>query len=83
MGTAAPLSPLAVIDPMPSLQFGNLSISEADATRPLFAGLTPGFVGLYQINVTIPATIEKGPNVPVFLNMGNNLFSNTVELAIE
>ena len=82
-GTAAPLSPLAVIDPMPSLQFGNLSISEADATRPLFVGLTPGFVGLYQINVTIPATVEKGPNVPVFLNMGNNLFSNTVELAIE
>ena len=49
----------------------------------VFVGLTPGFVGLYQINVTIPATVEKGPNVPVFLNMGNNIFSNTVELAIE
>jgi uncharacterized protein (TIGR03437 family) len=82
-GTAAPSNPLAVIAPMPVLQFGRTSISESDSTAPLFVGLTPGFVGLYQINVTIPATVEKGPNVPVFLNMGNNVFSNTVELAIE
>ena len=80
-GTAAPSSPLAVIDPMPVLQFGNTS--SADATTPLFVGLTPGFAGLYQINATIPATVEKGPNVPVFLDMGNNIFSNRVELAIE
>jgi len=82
-GTAAPSSPLAVIDPQPVLQFGNISISQDDATTPLFVGLTPGFVGLYQINVTLPATVERGPNVSVFLDMGNNLFSNTVELAIE
>jgi len=65
------------------LQFGNISISQGDATTPLFVGLTPGFVGLYQINVTIPETVEKGPNIPVFLDMGNNIFSNRVELAIE
>lgn len=82
-GTAAPSNPLAVIAPTPVLQFGKTSISESDSTAPLFVGLTPGFVGLYQINVTIPATVEKGPNVPVFLNMGGNVFSNTVELAIE
>lgn len=82
-GTAAPSSPLAVVDPMPKLQFGSVSISGDDATTPLFVGLTPGFVGLYQINVTIPSTVERGPNVPVFLNMGNNVFSNSVELAIE
>jgi uncharacterized protein (TIGR03437 family) len=82
-GTAAPSNPLAVIAPMPVLQFGRTSISESDSTDPLFVGLTPGFVGLYQINVTIPSTVEKGPNVPVFLNMGGNVFSNTVELAIE
>jgi uncharacterized protein (TIGR03437 family) len=82
-GAAAPSSPLATISPMPVLQFGNNSISISDATTPLFVGLTPGFVGLYQINVTLPSTVERGPNVPVFLNMGSNVFSNTVELAIE
>lgn len=82
-GAGAPASPLAVVSPMPVLQFGRTSISIADATTPLFVGLTPGFVGLYQINVTLPSTVEKGANVPVFLNMGNNVFSNTVELAIE
>lgn len=82
-GVGAPTSPLAQISPLPGLIFGNQSISLADSTRPLFVGLTPNFVGLYQINVTIPAGVEKGPRVPVFLNMGNNVFSNTVELAIE
>ncbi|MFN0102284.1 MAG: hypothetical protein ACKV2U_09355 [Bryobacteraceae bacterium] len=82
-GTASPSSPLAVIDPMPVLQIGNISISQADATTPLFAGLTPGFVGLYQINVTLPETVEKGSNISMFLDMGNNVFSNRVELAIE
>jgi uncharacterized protein (TIGR03437 family) len=82
-GTAAPSSPLAVVDPMPKLQFGSRSISGDDATVPFFVGLTPGFVGLYQINVIIPRDTEKGPNVPVFLNMGGNVFSNPVELAIE
>ncbi|HEU0123178.1 MAG TPA: hypothetical protein VFQ91_21790 [Bryobacteraceae bacterium] len=82
-GAASPSSPLAQITPTPLVQFGRLSISGSDGTAPLFVGLTPGFVGLYQINVTIPSTVEKGSNVPVFLNMGDNVFSNTVELAIQ
>lgn len=77
-GTAAPSSSLAVITPTPTVQFGS-----GDATAPLFVGLTPGFVGLYQINVTIPPSVDKGPNVPIFLAMENNVFSNRVELAIE
>lgn len=82
-GAAAPASPLAQITPMPLLQFGRNSISSNDGVTPLFVGLTPGFVGLYQINVTIPDRVERGADVPVFLNMGNNVFSNIVTLAIE
>ncbi len=82
-GTAAPSNPLAVIAPMPTVIFGSQAVSQSDATTPLFVGLTPGFVGLYQINVTLPPAVEKGPRVPMFLAMGDNVFSNPVELAIE
>lgn len=47
----------------------------------LFSGLAPGFVGLYQINVRVPATISPGANVPVTLRVGTTL-SNTVTLAV-
>jgi uncharacterized protein (TIGR03437 family) len=36
----------------------------------LFSGLTPGFVGLYQINAALPAGVPKGPDVPMVLTIG-------------
>ncbi len=33
----------------------------------LFAGLTPGYVGLYQVNATVPPGITPGDQVPVVL----------------
>ena len=32
-----------------------------------FAGLAPGYAGLYQVNVVVPAGITPGANVPVIL----------------
>jgi len=46
-----------------------------------FAGLAPGFVGLYQVNVQIPAGVPPGPAVPLVL-LQNGVPSNTVSLAI-
>lgn len=50
--------------------------------RVLFAGLAPGFVGLYQVNVEIPAGVEPGAGVPLVL-VQNGVPSNTVTLAIQ
>src|SRR5262249_8380520 len=47
---------------------GSLSVAQAPVTalvqglawRPDFAGLTPGFIGLYQVNLPIPAAAPPG-----------------------
>ena len=47
-----------------------------------FAGLAPGFVGLYQVNVQIPDGITPGSAVALVLAQ-NGVASNTVTLAIK
>lgn len=46
-----------------------------------FSGLTPGTVGLYQINAKIAATAQTGIAVPLTVRMGGKL-SNTVTIAV-
>jgi uncharacterized protein (TIGR03437 family) len=50
---------------------------------PAYAGLTPGSVGLYQINVFLPANSMQGSAVPVYLDMGGGVLSNRVDIAIQ
>jgi uncharacterized protein (TIGR03437 family) len=47
-----------------------------------FAGLAPGFVGLYQVNVQIPDGLAPGPAVPLVLTQ-NGVASNRVTLALQ
>jgi uncharacterized protein (TIGR03437 family) len=53
---------------------------------PTFAGLAPGAVGLYQINVMIPIDSPAGDSIPlstrVYLADGSVVDSNTVTIAI-
>ncbi len=46
-----------------------------------FAGMTPGLVGLYQVNVQIPAGVTPGPAVPLVLTQ-SGVPSNTVTLSV-
>jgi uncharacterized protein (TIGR03437 family) len=48
--------------------------------RPMFAGLSPGFVGLYQINLTLPAGLSSGPHALRVTAGGAT--SNAVTLAV-
>jgi len=50
---------------------------------PLYVGLTPNFVGLYQVNVTIPADAPRGTAVPIALVSDEEGSSNRVNIAIE
>jgi uncharacterized protein (TIGR03437 family) len=46
-----------------------------------FAGLTPGFAGLYQINVTVPESAQPGSTVPVVITASGNR-SRPVTIAV-
>jgi len=60
-GGAAPLSTLShTVNPV------TVTIGGQPA-QVLFAGLAPGFAGLYQVNIVVPAGIPSGVNVPVVL----------------
>ncbi len=81
-GDPAPaVEPFARVVPTPTVFFGT-GFTGGVPSVPSFVGLTPGFVGLYQINVTIPVFAPTGKNVPVRLE-GIGYVSNTVEIAIE
>jgi uncharacterized protein (TIGR03437 family) len=46
-----------------------------------YSGLAPGFVGLYQVNVQIPATVASG-NLNVVIAIGSQT-SKTVTMAVQ
>ena len=50
---------------------------------PFFTGMTPGFVGLFQINVTLPDFLTTNPRTPITLEFGDGRRSNTVDVAVE
>jgi uncharacterized protein (TIGR03437 family) len=74
-GAAAQANPLSLTSTMPTVTIGGL-------VAPLnFAGLAPGFTGLYQVNAQVPASASTGDEVPVVLSVGNAT-SNTVTISV-
>lgn len=48
----------------------------------LFSGLAPGFPGLYQLNVSLPAGMAPGLALPFSVQQSNST-SNTVQIAVQ
>lgn len=81
-GAAAPgAEPLARVVPTPTVFFSG-GLTGGIAAAPFYVGMTPGSVGLYQINVLVPGNAPSGSKIPLRLE-GPGLLSNTVEIAIE
>ena len=73
-GAASPSNPLAHPSVAPALTLNGV-------TQPYqFAGLTPGIVGLYQINFLVPSTTADGDMLLVISQSG--LASNSVILPV-
>ena len=75
-GTASPVNPLSGATAAVSVVVGG------KAAPVLFAGLTPGSAGLYQVNAVIPGDAPLGDQVPIQLSVGG-LDSPAVTMAIQ
>jgi uncharacterized protein (TIGR03437 family) len=74
-GNPALSSPLAKAAVMPTVTLGGAP------AQVQFAGLTPGFVGLVQINIQLPASLPPGVSLPLEVAFGSAA-SQTVNLRV-
>lgn len=83
-GAASPSAePLGRVVTNPKVCFGTPSpFNQGMCVDPLFAGLSPGFVGLYQINVVIPANVPADDMLSLRLTTDDG-DSNPVQIAVK
>jgi uncharacterized protein (TIGR03437 family) len=79
-GTAAPQGRLVRLSDKIKVVIGGVEID------PLFSGLAPGTVGLFQVNVQLPSQVPIGSAVPTVIHVilpdGTVVESNVVTVAI-
>ena len=80
-GAAAGSDQLSRLTETPKVSFGQNFFGPF--VDPLFVGLAPGFVGLYQLNVRVPNNLVANPNTPIRLDWPDGASSNTVEIVVE
>lgn len=75
-GGASPAAPAAKTNDQPHVTVGGKTASVA------FSGLTPGLVGVYQINALVPSGVTAGDQVPVIITISGQV-SPTVTIALK
>jgi uncharacterized protein (TIGR03437 family) len=65
-GSVSPSNPAAVVLLQPNVSLGGVSCPVT------FAGLTPGQIGIYQINVNVPQGVTQGLEVPLTVCQGTS-----------
>lgn len=72
MGAVTPAVADGAIPGASNINATPLSVYVADvAVTPIYAGMAPGYPGLYQMNFTIPLTISTSGPVPLAINTPN------------
>ena len=80
-GEAASASPLNRSVDTPLVNFSQSPFGLVGT--PSFTGMTPGFVGLFQINIALPENLPTNARTPITLEFGDGRRSNTVDVAVE
>jgi uncharacterized protein (TIGR03437 family) len=80
VGSGANGSQIPTLARAPQVRIGGQAVAAGNVQ---FAGLSPGFVGLYQVNVQLPAGVATGNAVPVQITTAEGQTSNTVSIAIQ
>jgi uncharacterized protein (TIGR03437 family) len=75
-GAPAQSIPLSYSLTIPTVTIGGVSANVS------YSGLAPTLVGLYQVNVLVPASVSPGNTVPVVLSVGGAA-SNGVTIAVQ
>jgi uncharacterized protein (TIGR03437 family) len=65
-GMPAPSNPLPLATVVPSVTLGGVNLTID------YAGLTPGEVGVYQINASVPHGVPQGLQIPLVINQGGS-----------
>ena len=73
-GTAAPSQPLSASPNLPNVFLGGRQLAI------LYNGLAPGFAGVWQIDVAIPADVPTGPDLA--LSVINGIASNPISVTV-
>jgi uncharacterized protein (TIGR03437 family) len=73
-GLGAPFNPLALAAVPPTLTLGGHPMNVT------YAGLSPGSVGLYQINAAVPYGAPQGLSIPLVIDQGSG--STEVDLRV-
>ncbi len=66
VGAPGPSNPPAIAIVLPTVTIGGV------AMQVLYAGLVPGDVGVYQIEVAVPIHIPEGFNIPLVISQGSS-----------
>jgi uncharacterized protein (TIGR03437 family) len=82
-GAPAPSGTLAKVPGTTQVCFGvETPFSPPPCVTPSFVGLSPGSVGLYQLNITIPTGLKAGTTTMALI-VENNIASDSALLAVQ